>query len=77
MNNSSDGETKSLSDEAQSSYMEEETMEEETEVFLKPNMTDEDKRVLEKLRKFRDSHNQVPEEERIPISHPDKYSVDD
>jgi hypothetical protein len=40
-------------------------------------MTDEEKKVLERLREFRDSHNQIPKEELIPISNPDKYSSSD
>jgi hypothetical protein len=72
MSNSSDSENKNLSNPSQSSYTEG-----DWEISVKPNMTDEEKKVLERLRKFRDSHNQIPKEELIPISHPDKYSSSD
>ncbi len=72
MNASSDNERKNLSDSAQSSYKEG-----DWEISLKPNMTEEEKKILERLRRDRDLRDQIPEEERIPISHPDKYSVSD
>jgi hypothetical protein len=45
--------------------------------FIAPNMTEEEKEILEQLRRDRDLRDQIPEEERIPISHPDKYSISD
>jgi hypothetical protein len=45
--------------------------------FIAPNMTEEEKEILEQLRRERDLRDQIPEDERIPISHPDKYSVSD
>jgi hypothetical protein len=47
------------------------------EIFIKPNMTEEETEILNRLRRERDLRDQIPEEERIPISHPDKYSVSD
>jgi hypothetical protein len=38
------------------------------------NLSEEDKASLERLREFRDMHNKIPSEERIPITNPDKYS---
>lgn len=38
------------------------------------NLSEEDKASLERLRKFRDMHNQIPPEEREPITNPEKYS---
>jgi hypothetical protein len=72
MNNSSDNEKKNLSNPSQSSYTEG-----DWEISLKPSMTEEEKKILERLRRERDLRDQIPEEERIPISHPDKYSVSD
>jgi hypothetical protein len=72
MSNSSDNEKKNLSNSSQSSYTEG-----DWEISVKPNMTDEEKKVLERLREFRDLHNQIPKEELIPISNPDKYSSSD
>jgi hypothetical protein len=38
------------------------------------NLSEEDKASLEQLRKFRDMHNKIPQEDRTPITNPDKYS---
>lgn len=38
------------------------------------NLTQEDLEVLERLRKADDERQKIPESERFPISHPDKYS---
>jgi predicted phage-related endonuclease len=49
----------------------------EEQEFIASNMTEEEKEILEQLRRDRDLRDQIPEEERIPISHPDKYSISD
>jgi hypothetical protein len=72
MSNSSDSENKNLSNPSQSSYTKG-----DWEISVKPNMTEEEKKILNQLRRDRDLRDQIPEEERIPISHPDKYSVSD
>jgi hypothetical protein len=72
MSNSSDHEKKNLPNSSQSSYTEG-----DWEISVKPNMTDEEKIILERLREFRDTHNQISQEELIPISNPDKYSSED
>jgi hypothetical protein len=51
--------------------------ESEEQEFVALNMTEEEEKILNQLRRDRDLRDQIPEEERIPISHPDKYSVSD
>jgi hypothetical protein len=70
MNDSSNSEIKNFTNQNEENFS-------QKEIFLKSNMTDEENETLKRLRKFRDLHNQVSEENRIPISHPDKYLVDD
>jgi hypothetical protein len=72
MNSSKDNDIKDVSSQAHS-----DSAEEKKKVFLKPEMTEEEKEILEQLREFRNLHNQIPEEDLIPISHPDKYSLED
>jgi hypothetical protein len=38
------------------------------------DLSPEDMESLDRLRRFRDMHNQVPPEKQIPITNPDKYS---
>jgi hypothetical protein len=52
-------------------------MEDKKQEFIAPNMTEEEKETLEQLRRDSDLQDQIPEEEHISISHPDKYSVSD
>lgn len=37
-------------------------------------LTQEDLEALERIRRFRGKQERIPEAERFPISHPDKYA---
>lgn len=49
-------------------------IDDKSQEFIAPNLTEEEKEILDRLRRVSHLRDQIPAEKRIPITNPDKYS---